>query len=220
MKKIITLIFLLISLLGQTLVSPQAVNAASEAATTDIVYVVKRGDSLSAIAFRYGVSLNALVQANRLTRWVIQPGQRLVIPSRTVTGSVKPSTPAKNKSIYVSIGQQRMYVYENGVQIRSYVVSTGQRGHETVPGNYRVKTRLAQAWGSAWQFWMPSWLGIYDVGRYENGIHALPVNTSGQVLWEGSLGAPASYGCVVLRGSDAAQLYQWADLGTPVIIRY
>jgi lipoprotein-anchoring transpeptidase ErfK/SrfK len=247
MKKLFTLTFLLFSILGNVFFSAQTTHAGVAPGTIGNVftyvvkYVVKQGDSLSAIAGRYGITLNALVQANRLSHWTIYPGQQLMVPSKTTpnTGSTPPQTPApskttpstgntppqtpapsKNKSIYVSMSQQRMYVYENGAQIYTFPVSTGQAGRETLPGNYRVKTRIDHAWGSAWRIWMPSWLGIYNVGRYENGIHAVPITENGEVMWENSIGQPASYGCVVLRTNDAATLYQWADLGTPVTIRH
>ncbi len=33
---------------------------------------------------------------------------------------------------------------------------------------------------------MPYWLGIYDVGTYENGIHGLPIKwETGEKIWEG-----------------------------------
>jgi lipoprotein-anchoring transpeptidase ErfK/SrfK len=38
-------------------------------------------------------------------------------------------------------------------------------------------------------------------------------------MWGGLLGTPISYGCVVLGTYEAGELYQWADMGTPVIIR-
>ena len=126
MKKLFTLTFLLFSLLGNVLFLAQTANAGGDPAApapigNAFTYVVKRGDSLSVIARRYGITLNALVQANRLTRWTIYPGQQLTVPSKTTpsTGSTPPQTPApsKNKSIYVSMSQQRMYVYENGAQI-------------------------------------------------------------------------------------------------------
>jgi LysM repeat protein len=51
------------------------------------IYVVHRGDTLSAIAFRYGVNLWAIVRANGLRNPnYIYAGQRLVIP----TGSYHP----------------------------------------------------------------------------------------------------------------------------------
>ena len=45
------------------------------------IYVVRYGDTLSGIAYRYGVSVNSLVQANGIVnRHRIYAGQRLVIP--------------------------------------------------------------------------------------------------------------------------------------------
>jgi soluble lytic murein transglycosylase-like protein len=47
-----------------------------------VEYVVKRGDNLSAIARRHGVSLGELKEANDLDDTLIQPGQRLKIPEK------------------------------------------------------------------------------------------------------------------------------------------
>ena len=60
---------------------------------------------------------------------------------------------------------------------------------------------------------------IYKVGNLENGIHALPILSSGKTLWAGLLGQPASFGCVILGTADAQTLYNWAEVGTPVIIQ-
>ena len=45
-------------------------------------HTVKRGDSLSAIASRYGASVSSIRQANGISGNLIHPGQKLVIPSR------------------------------------------------------------------------------------------------------------------------------------------
>jgi len=66
---------------------------------------------------------------------------------------------------------------------------------------------------------MPHWLGIYWAGSTENGIHALPILSSGQTLWAGYLGQPVSYGCIVLGTQEAELLYNWAQIGTLVSIR-
>lgn len=45
-------------------------------------YVVKKGDSLSAIASRNGSSVSAIQKANRISGTLIHPGQSLTIPKR------------------------------------------------------------------------------------------------------------------------------------------
>ncbi len=70
---------------------PTATQAAASALATrtptpapgeETVYVVRPGDSLSAIAFQYGISMEELMAANGLTDPdVLYVGQRLVIPA-------------------------------------------------------------------------------------------------------------------------------------------
>lgn len=51
-------------------------------APTQVRYVVKKGDSLSAIASRNRSSVAAIQKANRITGTLIRPGQSLIIPKR------------------------------------------------------------------------------------------------------------------------------------------
>jgi LysM repeat protein len=75
---------------GQRLHIPTGATAPSPGANY-VTYVVKRGDTLAAIAWRYGVTVSAIVQANGLQNpnfiWV---GQRLFIPA---TAAPQPSQP-------------------------------------------------------------------------------------------------------------------------------
>jgi lipoprotein-anchoring transpeptidase ErfK/SrfK len=64
---------------------------------------------------------------------------------------------------------------------------------------------------------MPYWLGIYNVGDYENGIHGLPVEwDTGKKIWERLIGEPATFGCAMLDDRDAAVLFEMAYIGMPV----
>jgi len=45
-----------------------------------MIHTVKRGESLSTIAARYGSSVSAIKQANGLRRTLIHPGQNLIVP--------------------------------------------------------------------------------------------------------------------------------------------
>jgi lipoprotein-anchoring transpeptidase ErfK/SrfK len=210
--------------------------AVSQPVWADTSVVVRRGDTLSAIALRYNSSVTAIMRANQIkTADSIYAGQRLVIPTgaaatavdvtadaasaSAAAGALPAGVPKKGKVIYISVYQQRMYVYNNGRQMYSFVVSTGLPGRNTARGNFRVQSKINEAWSGIWQLRMPYWLGIYNVGKVENGIHSLPINKRGIKLWAGLLGRPASFGCVILGDKNAATLFGYAPVGTPVIIR-
>ncbi len=123
------------------------------------------------------------------------------------------------KYILVSISEQHLYAYENGQLVYSFIASTGM-GNSTRVGTFSVLDKIPNAYGATWNIWMPDWMGIYYSGTLENGIHALPILSSGARLWSGFLGTPISFGCVVLGVDEAQQLYNWADVGTPVEIRW
>lgn len=58
----------------------------------DVVHVVERGDTLSAIAVRYDVSITDIAEANGIsTNAVLSIGQELVIPSIPVTPTITPT---------------------------------------------------------------------------------------------------------------------------------
>lgn len=141
-------------------------------------------------------------------------------PGQVALARVPPLVPPTNKRIVVDISEQRMYVYENGRLKWSWVVSTGEPKRPTVPGEYRVQSKIRNARSNVWRLWMPWWLGIYWVGPIENGIHGLPVSDAGYKMWEGYLGRRVSYGCIVLSDENARQLWEWADIGTPVTVRW
>ena len=123
------------------------------------------------------------------------------------------------KYILVDISEQHMYVYENDALLYSFVASTGIN-NATRTGVFHVQSKIPNAYGATWNIWMPNWLGIYWAGGLENGIHSLPILPNGAELWEGYLGSPVSYGCVVLSAYDSTLLYNWAEIGVPVEIQW
>jgi tetratricopeptide (TPR) repeat protein len=124
------------------------------------------------------------------------------------------------KRIEINISTQHLYAWEGDKLIYSWPVSTGLKGRDTATGHYEVLDKIPMAYSSVWKLKMPYWLGIYYVGRIENGIHALPIRPDGSVMWAGLLGQRASYGCVILGNKAARLLYEWAEIGTKVDIHY
>ncbi len=115
---------------------------------------------------------------------------------------------AGGKRIVVNLATQRLYAYSGSKLAASMPVHA--RG--TARGTFRVLDHIGVA-GSIYRGWLlPYWMGIYYVGRVENGIHG-PERI-------GKYTATNSLGCVVILSmANAAWLYAWAPGGTPVVIQ-
>jgi LysM repeat protein len=178
-------------------------------------YTIQRGDTLTQVAARFGTTVAAISQLNGIAN----PSQIYVGQVLRLTGTA-PRPTGGAKLIVVDLSDQHLWAYEGDQLIYSFVASTGAAPSYTAAGEFRIQSKIPNAYGSAWDIWMPWWMGIYWAGSVENGIHALPIMSNGQTLWAGYLGTPVSYGCVVLGTQEAEWLYHWAEIGTPVSIRY
>ena len=80
-------------------------------------YTVKGGDTISSIASRHGVSVNAVLSANKLG-WssIIYPGQTLAIPRAAVSIPGLSSEQVANAAIIVQVGRQ-LGVSDRGITI-------------------------------------------------------------------------------------------------------
>ncbi len=77
----------------------RAASGPSRGTAAPVTHVVRSGDSPFAIAQRYGVSLDALRKANKLTPTsVLQPGQKLVVPGVSRPSTVPSRLPADVRS--------------------------------------------------------------------------------------------------------------------------
>lgn len=203
--------------------APAGSGGAAASSSAPAVYVVRRGDSLSAIAARYGTTVAALMATNGLTRPnLIVVGQRLRIPGGSGGAAAANTYQASGSGLrfLVSISQQRCQLMSGDKVLNKWRCSTGRQGSGTKAGNFRIQSKIRNAWGSRWGFWMPYWLGIYWAGSTENGIHGQPWWPKGGTVWAGLVGTPITFGCVMLENTAAAALYNVAYIGMPVTIRY
>jgi hypothetical protein len=114
-------------------------------------------------------------------------------------------SPAGPVVIVVSLPEQRMYVYRNGVRIGQSTVSTGMKGHATPTGMFTVLQKKVRHESN-----------IYKGARMP---HMQRLTWTGIAMHAGHLpGYPASRGCVRLPVDFAEKLYSVTRNGTSVII--
>lgn len=120
----------------------------------------------------------------------------------------------KLKVIHVWLSTQRLALYEDDQEVFSAPVATGVRGAETPTGTYEVLYKMPVARfrgvnpnGTRYDIpdvkWVLAFYGDYTIhGAY----------------WRRVFGTPGSAGCISLTDANAKVVYDWADVGTPIVI--
>ncbi len=132
---------------------------------------------------------------------------------------VTPDTPAPVVSSYspaggerwidIDLSEQRLYAYEGDTVVASFVVSTGTAQYPTVTGQFRIYVKYVSTTMSGPGYYLPN--VPYTMYFYRGyGIHG--------TYWHNNFGTPMSHGCVNMRTSDAAWLFDWASVGTLVVV--
>jgi hypothetical protein len=143
--------------------------------------------------------------------------------------SVKPLKPERtaedfDQILLVRIGENMLYLYENGRITNQWPIATGQPEYMTPTGLYSVtEKRYMPTWVNpapdTWGASMP--VSIPPGPDNPLGLRAL--NWSAPAIrFHGtsalySLGFNASHGCVRMSNEDVIQLYDMIDVGTPIV---
>lgn len=132
---------------------------------------------------------------------------------------VPPDSGSGRRLVYERTGQRVWAIDENEQIIRSWLVSGSKYGNET-PGVHKVYSRsdVSTAWnGKAFLYKMVRWLKT-DIGAI--GFHALPIRVSDGSPYqtEEELGQRLSGGCQRQANLDADFVWEFAQIGTPVIV--
>jgi hypothetical protein len=127
---------------------------------------------------------------------MLQPGEFAWHPERSPDGAV---------AVVVSIPEQLVHVYRNGIRIAVSTCSTGKEGHETPTGVFTVLQK--------------------DKDHRSSTYNNAPMPNMNRLTWDGIAlhagnlpGYPASHGCVRLPLAFSEKLWTVTHLGTPVII--
>jgi len=135
------------------------------------------------------------------------------------TPPLPPDSGSGRRLVYERAGQRIWAVGEDNVVIRSWLVSGSKYNNET-PGSHAVYSRsdVSTAWnGKAFLYKMVRWLKT-DIGAI--GFHALPIHRADNTPYQtdAELGTRLSGGCQRQANLDADFTWDFAQIGTPVIV--
>lgn len=122
----------------------------------------------------------------------------------------------EGKYIDVNLSTQIMTVFENGKVLDSFLISSGKRGMDTPKGEHQIYNKHPRPWSKKYGLFMPYWMAITPSGQF--GIHELPEWPGGYKEGQNHLGIPVSHGCMRLGVGPAGFVYDWAEVGTPVLV--
>ena len=125
------------------------------------------------------------------------------------------------KRIEVNLQLQHVYAYDGSSKLFDFVVSTGKwaptpKGTFTIERKIRAQKMSGGSREKNTYYYLPNvpWVMFYgnsQIPWYRGySFHG--------AYWYNNFGQPMSHGCVNMKIPEAEQLFNWAPVGTPVII--
>lgn len=174
--------------------------------------VVQAGDSIKALARKYGTTVELIIKGNQLKRPdIIIPGQRLKIF-------------AGKMEIHVNKTRNDLLLTANGRFFKRYHVGTG-RYDKTPVGSFVIYERVPEPpwwredgkiipFGDKENILGTRWMAIKATGN-TSGIKGYGIHGT----WDtNSIGKAESAGCIRLLNADVEELFELVPVGTPVTI--
>lgn len=120
------------------------------------------------------------------------------------------------KYIEVRLGEQRLYAYDNGFVKRTFLISSGVNKYPTPEGTFSVTAKIPKK-DYEWTYG-PDHPDNYDLKDVEFNLRFAPTFYLHYAYWHNNFGRKMSHGCVNINRVNSQWLYDWADLGIPVIV--
>ncbi len=126
-----------------------------------------------------------------------------------------------NKYIEVDLTSQKTYAYENGQKVKEYTISSGTWGR-TPNGIFKIWIKIrsqkmsggSEATGD--YYYLPN--VPYILFFYNDKYPKQKGYSFHGAYWHNNFGVPMSHGCINMKIADAADLFNWAEVGTEIKI--
>ncbi|MBD2529944.1 L,D-transpeptidase [Nostoc flagelliforme FACHB-838] len=156
---------------------------------------------------------------------ILLTGTALSVSVFTTTGTSEVWANSKNKVIaqtiqtlqksdkrwiQIDLSKQRLIAWEGDRVVYGSAISSGKKSTPTLVGTFNIQSKLKTTRMRGNGYDVPNVPhAMFYQGNY--GIHG--------AYWHKRFGTPVSHGCVNLAPKHAKWLFQWASVGTPVVIQ-
>jgi lipoprotein-anchoring transpeptidase ErfK/SrfK len=137
-------------------------------------------------------------------------GLFLIIAATSFAGDTE-----KKQEIRIFIEQQVLVALENDEEIYNFDIVTGRDGKETTAGKYRVFRKHEKYTSKTYGSEMPYTMFFTKDGK---AIHGTQMATLRSYLHSYLNESVGSQGCVGLTDDNAKALFDWAPVGTLVVV--
>lgn len=126
-----------------------------------------------------------------------------------------------DRRIEVDLTNQRLYAYEKNQLIYNFLISSGS-WDRTPRGNFTIwiKIRSQKMSGGSKKlgtyYYLPN--VPYILFFYNEKISKRTGYSIHGTYWHDNFGTPMSHGCINMKTSEAALIYNWAEVGTQITI--
>ncbi len=125
------------------------------------------------------------------------------------------SEAASKKEIRVFIDKQLLIATDNDNEIYRYDIVTGKDGKETTAGIYQIFRKHEKYTSKTYGSEMPYTMFFTEDGK---AIHGTQMATLRSYLHKYLTESVGSQGCIGLTDDNAKALFEWAPIGTPVVV--
>lgn len=196
---------------------------ASDYARTPVnqLTVTEDGVSVVAVGGKNGRALSDLnslkTQGHEAAKNVLA-GKGLQFNTPLVTQPFQSITPANyGKLIVADISAKKMWAFQNGQQVNSWLVSAGKPSTPTPVGSFKIYAKFTSQDmrgnnpdGSPYFQPHVHWVNYFHEGSAIHGVYWHPLS------WFGAINS--SHGCIGIPDEQAKWIYDWAPIGTPIVV--
>lgn len=113
------------------------------------------------------------------------------------------------KWIEIDVSRQRLIAWEGNSPVYAVIVSTGRSQTPTIPGVFSVQSmhRTTRMQGEDYDVPDVPYAMYYHRGYAIHGTY-----------WHNNFGTPMSHGCTNVAVDHAQWIFNWASIGTPVVV--